>query len=132
MNADAVKALFNVTATGATVGTENITVSNDLHYTIDTDLKGYAGTSSVVTFYTLQGGVKIPVATVKIIVNADINGDGAVDVLDGAYAQLVSSEKAELEGCFFIAGNLDLTADAENNQVINVDDYDEIVNIIVA
>ena len=132
MNADAVKGLFNVTATGATVGKDNITVSNDLHYTIDTDLDGFAGTSSVVTFYTLQDGVKIPVATVKIIVNADINGDGAVDVLDGAYAQLVSNEKAELSGCYFIAGNLDLTADAENNQVINAEDYKAIVNVIVA
>lgn len=127
MNADAVKALFNVTATGATVGTENITVSNDLYYTVDTDLKGFAGTNSVVTFYTVEGGVKFPVATVRIVVNGDINGDGTVDVLDGAYAQLVSTEKGELKGCYLIAGDL-----VGDDSVVTANDYSAIVDIIVA
>ncbi|MGN1316326.1 MAG: hypothetical protein ACI4VW_04610 [Acutalibacteraceae bacterium] len=127
MNADAVKALFNVTATGATVGTENITVSNDLYYTVATDLEGFAGTNSVVTFYTVEDGVKFPVATVKIVVNGDINGDGAVDVLDGAYAQLVSTEKGELKGCYLIAGDL-----VGDDSVVTANDYSAIVDIIVA
>ena len=127
MNADAVKALFNVTATGATVGTENITVSNDLYYTVNTDLDGFAGTNSVVTFYTVEGGVKFPVATVRIVVNGDINGDGAVDVLDGAYAQLVSTEKGELKGCYLIAGDL-----VGDDSVVTANDYSAIVDIIVA
>ena len=127
MNADAVKALFNVTATGATVGTENITVSNDLYYTVNTELKGFAGTNSVVTFYTVEGGVKFPVATVRIVVNGDINGDGAVDVLDGAYAQLVSTEKGELKGCYLIAGDL-----VGDDSVVTANDYSAIVDIIVA
>ncbi|MBQ1265301.1 MAG: hypothetical protein IIY06_00845, partial [Proteobacteria bacterium] len=35
MSEDAVKALFNVTATGATVGADNVTVSNDRHYSLE-------------------------------------------------------------------------------------------------
>ena len=127
MNADAVKALFNVTATGATVGTENITVSNDLYYSVKPDLDGFAGTNSVVTFYTVEGGVKFPVATVRLVVNGDINGDGAVDVLDGAYAQLVSTEKGELQGCYLIAGDL-----VGDDSVVTANDYSAIVDIIVA
>jgi len=125
MNADAVKDLFKVTANNATVGKENITVSNDLYYTIDTDLPGFAGTNSVVTFYTVQGDVKIPVATVKIVVEADINGDGAVDVLDAAYENLVQTEKTNLEGCYLLAGDL-FGADRK----ITADDYSAVVNAV--
>lgn len=126
MGADDVKALFTVAATSA--GTVDITVSNDLYYTVETKLAGFAGTNSVVTFYTTtDDGVKIPVATVKLIVNGDINGDGAVDVLDGAYAQLVSTQKAELEGCYLLAGDL-----SGNDRKVEAADYSEVVNLIVA
>ncbi len=135
LDADAVKALFNVTATGADVTVDNITVSNDLHYSVEKfdengdpiDIEGFAGTNSVVTFYTVNSGVKIPVATVKIVVNGDINGDGAVDVLDGAYAKLVSTEKAELEGCYLLAGDL-----VGNDRIVGATDYQQIVGAIVA
>ena len=125
MDAKAVKDLFKVEATNA--GTVDVTVSNDLHYTVDTDLDGFAGTNSVVTFYTTSNGVKIPVATVRIVVNGDINGDGAVDVLDGAYAQLVSTNKAELEGCYLLAGDL-----SGNDRKVEAADYGAVVNLIVA
>ena len=126
LDADAVKALFKVAATNA--GAVDVTVSNDLHYTVDTDLEdGFAGTNSVITFYTTSNGVKIPVATVRVVVNGDINGDGAVDVLDGAYAQLVSTEKAELEGCYLLAGDL-----SGSDREVTGDDYGAIVNLIVA
>ena len=127
MNADAVKKLFKVTATSANVGETNINVSNDLHYSLDTDLTGFAGTNSVVTFYTIYEGVKIPVATVRIVVEADINGDGAVDVLDATYESIVASGKAELEGCYFLAGNL---VGAERD--IDGNDYAEVVNRVKA
>ena len=125
MDADAVKDLFKVTANNATVGKENITVSNDIYYTIDTDLPGFAGTNSVVTFYTVQGDIKIPVATVKIVVEADINGDGAVDVLDAAYESLVQTEKAKLEGCYLLAGDL-----AGDDRAITAADYAAVVNAV--
>ena len=126
LDADAVKALFTVTADNATVGADNITVSNDYYYTVDTDLEGFAGTGAVVTFYTVNAGIKIPVATVKVIVNGDINGDGVVDALDGAYAALVESEKTELSECYLLAGDL-----SNNDREITADDYAAIVNLIV-
>ncbi len=131
MNSDAVKGLFTVNATNANVGVDNITVSKDLHYTVDTELDGFAGTNSVVTFYTINGGVKIPVATIKLVVKGDLNGDGAVDVLDGAYAQLVSTDKGELEGCYFIAANLKGDATVDKGE-IDAEDYGAVVNLIVA
>jgi hypothetical protein len=129
-DADAVKNLFGATADNAKVTTDLITVSNDLNYTVETELAGFAGTNSVVTFYTVQGGIKIPVATVKLVVNGDINGDGVVDVIDGANAFLVSTDKAALEGCYFIAGNLAGEAEVGKG-VIDANDYSALINLVV-
>ena len=123
LDADAVKALLGATATSANVTTDLITVSNDVTYTIDTDLEYYTGTNATVTFYTLVSGVKVPVATVKIVVEADVNGDGVLDVLDGSLTELTANEHAQLEGCYFIAANLDTAteeiAGADYTAVIN-------------
>ena len=127
LDADAVKALLGATATSANVTTDLITVSNDDVYTVDTDLDALTGTNATVTFYTLVGGVKVPVATVKIVVEADVNGDGALDVLDGALTELVSNENAELEGCYFLAGNLDAAS-----ETIVAADYAAVINKILA
>ncbi len=131
----AVKELFTVTATGATVGLDNITVSNDVNYAVDyetrEDFIGFAGTNATVTFYTVQGGVKIPVATVKLVVDGDINGDGTVDVLDASYGALIAQEKGELTGCYLLAGNLTTTDDTADVKV-NTHDYSAIVNLALA
>ena len=127
LDADAVKALLGATATSANVTKDLITVSNDVVYTVDTDLKDFTGTNATVTFYTLVSGVKVPVATVKIVVEADVNGDGAIDVLDGALTELVSNEHAELEGCYFLAGNLDVATE----EIVGAD-YTAVVNKILA
>mgnify|MGYP002513432420 CR=1 FL=1 len=127
LDADAVKAILGATASSANVTTDLITVSNDVNYTVDTDLEGLTGTNATVTFYTLVGGVKVPVATVKIVVEADVNGDGAIDVLDGALTELVSNERASLEGCYFIAANLD----AASEEIVGAD-YTAVVNKILA
>lgn len=125
MDADAVKALFSVAASGA--GAVETTVSNDVNYTVGTDLTGFAGTNSTVTFYTSVSGVKVPVATVKIVVDADVNGDGVVDVLDAAVTELVTTSHATLEGCYFLAGNLDKATDT-----IVAADYSAVVNKVLA
>ncbi len=127
LDADAVKALLGATATSANVTTDLITVSNDINYTVDTDLEALTGTNATVTFYTLVGGVKVPVATIKVVVEADVNGDGAIDVLDGSIVERVSNEHAELEGCYFLAGNLDTAS-----ETIVAADYSAVVNKILA
>lgn len=127
LDADAVKALLGATADNASVTTDLITVSNDVHYTVDTDLDDFTGTNATVTFYTLVSGVKVPVATVKIVVDADVNGDGTLDVLDGALTELTANEHAQLEGCYFIAANLDVATED-----IAATDYQAVVEKILA
>lgn len=127
LDADAVKALFSATADGANVTKDLINVSDDTVYTVDTDLAGFAGTDATVTFYTLVSGVKIPVATVKIVVEGDINGDGVINVLDASIAELASNEHAELEGCFFLAANLDAASKG-----IVAADYSAVLNKALA
>ncbi len=132
-NEDAVKTLFAVQATNANVS--DIVVTNDRNYSASYEgaeaLEGFAGTNSTVTFYTTystaDGNVKLPVATVKIVVDADINGDGAVDVLDAAYGALIAAEKGELEGCYLLAGDL-----SGGDRIVDASDYSAIVNKVVA
>ena len=130
LDADAVKDLFSATADGANVTKDLINVSDDTVYTVDTDLAGFAGTDATVTFYTLVNvdgnDVKIPVATVKIVVEGDINGDGVINVLDASIAELASNSHAELEGCFFLAANLD------TEEGINAKDYSAVLNKALA
>ncbi len=113
---------------GTTV--DEITVSTDVNYAAAYEtykpLEGFAGTNATVTFYQSVDGVMIPVKTVKLVVPGDINGDGTVDVLDASYASLVAANKGDLDGLYRIAGNL--VVDDE----INVDDYGQIVNKVIA
>ncbi len=127
----AVKAFFAVDATNANVTVDDIIVTNDVNFSVSYEgaeaFTGYAGTNSTVTFYTTYNGVKLPVATVKIVVDGDINGDGAVDVLDAAYGALVAAEKGELRGCYLLAGDL-----SNGDRLIKDTDYQQIVNKAVA
>ena len=75
---------------------------------------------------TTSIGDKIPVATVKIVVEGDINGDGVINVLDASIAELASNSHAELEGCFFLAANLD------TEEGINAKDYSAVLNKALA
>ena len=126
---DAVKALFTVQAAEANIS--DIVVTNDRDYSASYDgaeaFEGLAGTNSTVTFYTTYSGVKLPVATVKLVVDGDINGDGAIDVLDAAYGALIAAEKGELEGCYLLAGDL-----SAGDRVVNAADYQQIVKKVVA
>jgi len=129
---DEIKAKFAATAQGITVAQENITITNDFNYAVD--FKGkedegiiYVGTNATVTFYTaLSNGTLIPVATAKIVVEGDLNGDGVRDVLDANIAQLASTEHAELERCYYLAANLN--ADTG----ITANDYSAVVNKALA
>ena len=117
---------------GITVAQDNITITNDFNYAVDFAGKEdegiiYVGTNATVTFYTaLSNGTLIPVATAKIVVEGDLNGDGVLDVLDANIAQLASTEHAELDRCYYLAANLN--ADTG----ITANDYSAVVNKALA
>ena len=61
-----------------------------------------------------------------LIVEGDINGDSAVDVLDAAYVELVTSGHKQLTDAYFLA------ADTNLDQEITVEDYSQVVNLVLA
>ncbi len=107
-------------------------VSNDIKVSVNgtyaiemDDTAVLTGTGSTVTFYKeLAGGVKVPMATVVVVVNGDVNGDGAVDALDLVTVELTSNAHASLSGIFKVAGNLDTA-----NEEIDAADYGAVANV---
>ncbi len=120
-NKDAVAELLKVS--GCTVA-----VSFDDKYSeaTDKDLADNAkipvGTGATVTILQKVGGVDVPVATIRLIVEGDVTGDGVIDALDCMIAELAKNGDTELTGLYYIAGNL------KNDTVIDVNDVDAIVN----
>ncbi len=135
LNEAAAKEFLTCEATSADVTIDDVIITTDNNYSASyegaDEFTGFAGTNSTVTFYTTfstaEGDIKLPVATVKIVVDGDLNGDGTVDVLDAAYGALVASEKGELEGCYLLAGDL-----KNNDRVVGDADYQQIANMVVA
>lgn len=84
---------------------------------------GYYGTGSAVSAKDSSGNV---VENYTLIVIADVNGDSASDALDGALMANVANGKADLTGARHEAGDLN------DNDFIDVEDYQSIVNYIVA
>ena len=64
--------------------------------------------------------------TYTLIVEGDINGDSAVDVLDAAYVELVTSGHKQLTDAYFLA------ADTNSDEEITVEDYSQVVNLVLA
>ena len=64
--------------------------------------------------------------TYTLIVEGDINGDSAVDVLDAAYVELVTSGHKQLTDAYFLA------ADTNSDEEITVEDYAQVVNLVLA
>lgn len=123
LDAAAVKALFTAT------GSEDAIVSADVNYSAaQYDVAGFVGTNATITYYKTIDSVKVPVATIKLVVEGDVNGDGVVNVLDASIVQVVSTEHAELEGAYLVAGNMlgDIKAG------IDRDDYIQVVNKALA
>ena len=61
-----------------------------------------------------------------LIVEGDINGDSAVDVLDAAYVELVTNGHKQLTDAYFLA------ADINMDEEITVEDYSQVVNLVLA
>ncbi len=125
--AQAVMDFFKVTAEGLTDSTTVVSVNGT--YALDNfdESAVLTGTGSTITFYKTVGSVKVPVATVTIVVDGDINGDGAVDVLDLITVELTTNAHASLSGIYKVAANVD-----KANEEINADDYSAITNIALA
>ena len=64
--------------------------------------------------------------TYTLIVEGDINGDSAVDVLDAAYVALVTNGHQQLTDTYFLA------ADTNSDEEITVEDYAQVVNLVLA
>ena len=79
------------------------------------------GTGSVLTVF-----VDDKQETFSLIVEGDTNGDSAVDALDASHVALVSSGLNEIAGVYKLA------ADSNSDEVIDVVDYQAIVNRVVA
>ncbi len=82
----------------------------------------YYGTGSL--FMVYKGGSISEIYT--LIVQGDINGDSAVDVLDAAYVELVTSGHKQLTDAYFLA------ADTNSDEEITVEDYSQVVNLVLA
>ena len=118
-----VKALF----TNLDSVTDGKVVSLNQTYAISLDNRGaFTGTGSTLTFYKTVGGVNVPVATINLVVEADVNGDGILDALDARTVKLTSTDHAYLSGLFFIAANLDV------GEGVTAEDYSAVVNKVVA
>lgn len=120
-NKEAVAQLLKMSDTKYTVQ-----VSLDDKYTAVTD-KNLAdtipvGTGATVTITTKVGDVDVPVATIKLIVEGDVTGDGVIDTLDCMIADIVKNGDSSLDGVYFLAG------DVAANQKIDVNDVNAIVN----
>lgn len=84
---------------------------------------GYFGTGTKVSAKNSSGAV---VENYTIVITADVNGDSAADALDAALVSMVANGKADLEGAYHQA------CDFNANDFIDVEDYQSIVNYIVA
>ena len=80
------------------------------------------GTGSSLLIYH-NGGTR---EEFTLIVQGDVNGDSAVDVLDAAYVELVTSGHKQLTDAYFLA------ADTNSDEEITVEDYAQVVNLVLA
>ena len=102
-----------------------VEVSLDEKYTAASDAnldKIPVGTGATVTILQKVGGVDVPVATIKLIVEGDVTGDGVIDTLDCMIADIVKNGDADLTGLYYIAGNL------SNDTAFDIKDVNAIVN----
>lgn len=99
---------------------ENATVTITPSYK-DGDIEIY-GTGSVIAIYDGEEYI----GDFTLVVNGDTNGDGVCDALDAAQLALVSNGHTSIDGAYAMA------ADGNGDDEIGLDDYQAIVNKMVA
>lgn len=82
----------------------------------------FYGTGSL--FMVYKGGSISEIYT--LIVQGDVNGDSAVDVLDASVVSLVANNHTTLTDTYFLA------ADTNSDEEITVEDYSQVVNLALA
>ena len=85
---------------------DSAVVSLDGTYSAEKDTDMFVGTGATITVYKKQGTVNVPVATIKVVVNGDVNGDGVIDVLDCASVELASHGLVEYAGVYGLAADI--------------------------
>ncbi len=85
------------------------------------------GTGATVTILKKVGTADVPVATIKIIVEGDVTGDGVIDALDCMIAELCATKQTTLNGLYLIAGDI-----GEDSEVMGDKDFSAIVNKAVS
>ena len=105
---------------------EIFSTSSDYEVYIDgspaTASTGYYGTGSVVEIY--DGDTLVDSYT--MIVNGDTNGDSVCDALDAAQVALVSSGNKTISGAY------EMAADGNGDNIVDINDYQAIVNKAVS
>ncbi len=81
----------------------------------------YYGTGSVLYFFR-NGSL---VYTYNVVVYGDVTGDSVVDVIDATITNLAVTDKTTLEGNYLLA------ADFENDGIVEISDYQQVVNIVL-
>ena len=107
---------------------DDVTVSLDETYSASVDTDLFVGTGSTITVFKKQGDVKVPVATIKVVVNGDVNGDGVIDVLDCSSVELASHGLVVYNGVYGLAA--DVATGADGN--ITIDDVQAVVGLAKA
>lgn len=103
-----------------------ISTSSDYEFYVDgkpvTDSTGYYGTGSIVEIY--DGDTLVDSYT--MVVDGDTNGDSVCDALDAAQVAMVANGTRTIEGAYEIAG------DSNDDKVVDINDYQAIVNQVVS
>jgi hypothetical protein len=85
------------------------------------------GTGATVTIIKDMGsGVKVPVATIKVIVPGDVTGDGVIDAMDCMVVDLVANNNSSLGGVYLVAG------DSNDDGAIKIEDLNPVITQALA
>ncbi len=114
---------INKTLLTSVTGCAKLTEIADIPAGYTTQFDGLLGTGTIIKVYNSVGKL---VAQYTAIVTGEVNGDGVCDVLDCALVELSVNGNSTLDG------NYGLAADINEDEVIDINDYQSIINKVLA